>query len=148
MAHTYHKLLTHVIFSTKHREPFILPEWEADLYAYIGGIVRNRKADLLAAGGMPDHVHLLLKCPADIALADLVRDVKAISSKWRHDAADPAFGWQTGYGAFSVSQSMTDTVAGYIRGQPAHHRARTFRDEFVELLRKHEIAYDDRYLWD
>ncbi|MFO0849613.1 MAG: IS200/IS605 family transposase [Gemmataceae bacterium] len=148
MAHTYHKLLFHVVFSTKHRQPLITPDWQPDLYAYIGGILRNRKTDLLAAGGMPDHIHLLLKHPAGAALADTVRDLKAVSSKWRHDAGHPAFAWQTGYGAFSVSQSMADTVSGYIGCQEDHHRGRSFQDEFTELLRRHAIEYDAQYLWD
>jgi REP element-mobilizing transposase RayT len=148
MAHTYHHLLVHVIFSTKNREPLIHPDWAPDLYAYTGGIIRNRKGDLLAAGGIADHVHLLVKLPADLAVSDLVRDVKAISSKWRHDAGHPGFGWQTGYGGFSVSRSMAGAVADYIARQPDHHRTRTFRDEFVDFLRKHEIEYDERYLWD
>jgi REP element-mobilizing transposase RayT len=148
MAHTYHKLLVRVIFSTKNREPLIDPGWAADLYAYMGGIILNRKGDLLAAGGIPDHVHLLVRLPADLPLSDLVRDVKAVSSKWRHDAAHPAFAWQTGYGGFSVSQSLAETVTDYIHRQPDHHRARTFQQEYVDFLRKHEVEYDDRYLWD
>jgi REP element-mobilizing transposase RayT len=148
MATTFTNLLYHVIFSTKHREPMIAADWQDELYGYIGGIVRNRRGILLAAGGIPDHVHLLVKLPADLALSDLVRGVKAISSKWRHDSGHPAFAWQTGYGGFSVSQSMTETVSTYIHRQPDHRRARSFQEEFVDFLRKHGVEYDDRYLWD
>ena len=126
----------------------IAADWQDELYAYMGGIVRNRRGILLAAGGIPDHVHLLVKLPADLPLSHLVRDVKAVSSKWRHDSGHPAFGWQTGYGGFSVSQSLAETVTDYIRRQPDHHCTRTFQQEFVDFLRKHEIEYDDRYLWD
>jgi REP element-mobilizing transposase RayT len=136
------------VFSTKNREPLIDDAWRPDLHAYIGGIVRNRKGDLLAAGGIPDHVHLLVRIPADWAVSDFVRDIKAVSSGWRHDLGDTDFRWQNGYGAFTVSVSMIETVTGYINRQPEHHRTQTFRDEYVELLRKHEIEYDERYMWD
>lgn len=148
MATTYTNLVYHIVFSTKHREPTIASVWQDELYGYVGGIARNRRGILLAAGGMPDHVHLLLKCPADTAVSALVRDIKAVSSKWRHDAGHPAFGWQTGYGAFSVSQSAIESVTAYIGRQPEHHRTKTFEEEFVQFLQAHKIEYDDRYLWD
>jgi len=148
MATTYSNLLFHLVFSTKHRELLIDPSWQGDLYGYIGGIVRQRRGKLLASGGMPDHVHLLVKTPTDLAVAELVRDVKAISTGWRHESGDGGFGWQTGYGAFTVSESVASTVTNYIHTQPEHHRTRTFQDEFVELLTRHGIDYNPKYLWD
>jgi REP element-mobilizing transposase RayT len=140
--------LYHLVFSTKNREPLIDDAWRPELHAYIGGSVRNRKGELLAAGGIPDHIHLLTRVPADRTVSDFVRDVKALSSGWRHDLGDAGFGWQNGYGAFTVSASMVDSVTGYIARQPEHHRTQTFREEFVEFLRRHGVEYDDRYLWD
>jgi putative transposase len=148
MASTYSNLLFHLIFSTKNRDPLIAPAWQDDLYGYIGGIIRTRRGTLLAAGGMPDHVHLLVKSPTDLAVAELVRDVKSISSVWRRESGDGGFGWQTGYGAFTVSGSVGPTVEKYIRTQADHHRTRTFQDEFVEFLTRHGIEYDPKYLWD
>lgn len=148
MASTYSNLLFHLIFSTKSREPLIAPAWQDDLYGYLGGIVRNRRGMLLAAGGMPDHVHLLVKSPTDLPVADLVRDVKSVSTGWRREAGDGGFGWQTGYGAFTVSESVCPTVVKYIHTQADHHRTRTFQDEFVEFLTRHGVEYDPDYLWD
>jgi REP element-mobilizing transposase RayT len=147
VAQTYTRLLFHLVFSTKNREPLIEDAWRPELHSYIGGILRNRKADLLAAGGIPDHMHLLVRSPADWAVSDLVRDIKAVSSRWRRDLGDRGFAWQNGYGAFTVSASMAATVTDYINNQPEHHRKQSFREEFVEFLRRHGIEYDEKYLW-
>jgi REP element-mobilizing transposase RayT len=148
VAQTYTQLFYHLVFSTKNREPLILPEWRPDLHAYIGGIVRNRRGELIAAGGIPDHIHLLARLPADRAVADAVRDIKAVSSGRRHENGDTAFAWQGGYGAFTVSKSMVETVSRYIDRQEERHRTQTFREEFLDLLRRHGVEYDERYLWD
>src|ERR1700752_4733374 len=118
MAQTFTRLLYHVIFSTKHRAPLIDEAWRPDLHAYIGGVVRNRKGDLRAAGGIPDHLHLLVRTPADWSVSDFVRDIKANSSGWRHDQGDAGFAWQAGYGAFTVSASALKHVPDYINDQP------------------------------
>ncbi len=148
MATTYSNLLFHLVFGTKHRTPLIAPAWRDDLYSYIGGIVRQRRGTLLAAGGMPDHIHLLVKLPTDLCVAELVRDAKAISSGWRRESADAGFGWQTGFGAFTVSESVAPAVVKYIHAQQEHHQAQTFEAEFVELLNRHGIDYNLKYLWD
>jgi REP element-mobilizing transposase RayT len=148
MATTYSNLLFHLVFSTKHRAPLIGPEWQDDLYGYIGGIVRQRRGKLLVAGGMPDHIHLLVKTPTDLAVADLVRDVKAISSGWRHEGGNTEFAWQTGYAAFTLGEEVVPTVENYIRTQHEHHRTESFEDEFVGLLTRHGIDYNPKYLWD
>jgi len=150
MGSTYSNLLYHVIFSTKHREPLITPTIRADLYPYIGGILRGQSGHLLEIGGIPDHVHLVIQIRPDTSVAEIVRLVKSNSSKWVNERPDASgrFAWQTGYGAFSVSVSQLSAVRSYVQEQENHHRARTFQEEFVEFLRRHEIEFDERYLWD
>ena len=149
MAHTFTNLLTHVIFSTKDRLPVITPEIKPRMLAYMGGIVRSLDGIALAIDGPADHVHLLVKTPATIAMADFLRDVKASSSKWVHETFPrAAFAWQTGYGAFSVSCSNVEAVKKYIAGQEEHHRTVSFQEEFVAFLRRHGIEYDERYIWE
>src|SRR4051812_1239946 len=142
-------MYVHLVFSTKHRAAAIHPEWAQRLYDYIGGIVARRKGKLLAAGGMPDHVHLLVSLGREWSLSELLRDVKAGSSKWVHETfeADATFEWQNGFGAFSVSMSSLGAVTGYIADQPRHHASLSFQDEFRALLRKHGLTWDERYLW-
>jgi putative transposase len=149
MASTLTNLLYHVVFSTKGRRPLIKPPFSEELYKYIGGIIRGERGVLLEIGGIDDHVHLVAKFRADISVADMVRDIKANSSKWAHERKTriARFGWQTGYGAFSVSQSQLEKVRGYVRRQATHHRRISYQEEFVRLLQKHGIEYDERYLW-
>jgi REP element-mobilizing transposase RayT len=148
VAQTFTRLLLHAVFSTKHREPLIADDWRDDLHAYIGGIVRHRNGDLLAAGSVEDHIHLLIRFPATISVADLIRDIKTNSSGWRHDLGDHGFAWQNGYGGFTVNPSIVPDVVAYLRRQREHHRKQSFQEEFVELLRRHEIGYDEKYLWE
>ena len=148
MASTHANLLVHLVFSTKNREARISKDVQSDLYAYLGGIVRSEGGSTLAIGGMPDHVHLLVRVRPALAVATLVGKLKGKSSKWikHHESGDRHFTWQSGYGAFSVSESQAPVVRRYIANQAAHHRKRTFRDEFLELLQKHGIEYDERYV--
>ncbi|OWK41716.1 IS200/IS605 family transposase [Fimbriiglobus ruber] len=148
MARTYTRLLYHIVFSTKNREPLIEESWMTDLYSLIGEIVRNRGGELLAGGGISDHIHLLVRIPANYAVSEIVRDVKAVSSGWRHECGDTVFGWQNGYGAFTVSASKAETVTAYIARQQEHHLVQSYQDEFIELLRRHEIEFDVCGLWD
>ena len=145
MATTFANLVCHVVFSTKNREPLIREEIRDPLYEYMGGIIRGEGGVLLEVGGMPDHIHLLAKIKTDMAVATLVQKVKGKSSKWLNDG-DVPFEWQAGYGTLSVSASLVDRVRQYIRLQEEHHRRVSFRDELVGLLRRHGIAYDERYL--
>jgi putative transposase len=148
MPHTYTNLLTHVIFSTKDREPVIAAAFRDDLLAYLGGIVRELGGALRAADARPDHVHLLCSWPPTLATSDALRLVKTNSSRWVHRERRLAgFDWQTGYGAFSVSHSAAPAVAQYIGAQEKHHRRVTFQEEFVTFLKKNGIAYDERYVW-
>jgi len=145
MSHT--RFLYHIVVGTKERFPLIGESWEKELYAYLTGIVRHHNGDLIAINGMPDHVHLLVHLePCDFPA--FMREMKASSSKWakRHE---PKFAWQRRYGAFTVSESAVDMVRNYIRNQKAHHqKKRTFVDEYTELLRRHKVDFDERYMWD
>jgi putative transposase len=150
MAGTFSRLLYHVVFSTKSRLRFIDPNLCAELYPYIEGIVRNQGGWLLSLGGMPDHVHILLRLKPDRAVADLVRHVKGSSSKWVHEQNGlcPDFAWQSGYAVFSVSESREGVVRSYIEKQEEHHKRTSFEEEMVGLLRKHRIEFDAAYVLD
>jgi REP element-mobilizing transposase RayT len=150
MAGTYTNLLFHLVFSTKGRFPLITRELQPELYAYVGGIVRGEGGVLIEIGGMPDHVHLLVKFKPTVAVAEMLRLVKGSSSKWANEEKFKArkFGWQDGYGAFSVSESQVDAVREYIRTQEGHHRGLSYQDEFRALLDRRGVEYDERYLWD
>lgn len=150
MAGKYLSLLVHFTWSIGGREPWIETEMRDDLYSYIGGIMKNKKAKLIAAGGVFDHIHLYASMPSTMSTADFVNAVKSNSSRWIHESFAPLrnFAWQEGYGAFSVSKSEEGKVVRYISNQEAHHRKRTFKEELIGLLEKHGIAYDKRYIWD
>ena len=148
MPSTHLSLHYHLIFSTKDREPIIVAGWRERLHAYLGGVARNVEGVPEAIGGVADHVHLLIGLRATARLADVVRDLKAVSSRWVHDEiGERAFAWQEGYGAFTVSASQRGAVREYIAGQEEHHRIRTFQEEYVELLQRSGVEYDERYLW-
>ena len=136
MSHTYTRLLFHCIFSTKGRLQLIDNEIRERLFAYMGGILREHDARLLAGGGTADHVHLLVELPSSLPVADAMRLVKANSSKWVREAwpSGKQFGWQTGYGAFSASSSSVDDIVRYINNQEEHHQSKTFKEEFVDEL--------------
>lgn len=149
MPQSYVSLHHHLVFSAKDRRPQIDAEIEDRLYAYIGGIVSNERGKLLSAGGMPDHIHLLVSIHQTTSIADLLRVLKANSSKWVHEtfASHGAFAWQDGYGAFAVSYSQIEIVRRYLAGQKEHHKRMTFEEEFVALLKRHKIAFDERWIW-
>jgi putative transposase len=148
MASTHLSLHYHVVFSTKNREPFIHADWRGNLHAYLGGIIRNLNGVAEAVGGPNDHVHLLLGLRATHCLADVVRDLKRDSSEWvKKTIQVERFGWQEGYGAFTVSPKQIEAVKRYVANQEEHHRKRTFQDEYLEFLRESGIEYDERYLW-
>jgi putative transposase len=150
MPGTHSQLLYHIIFNTKHREPLITPRLREELYPYIGGILRSKGGMLMEIGGMPDHLHLVVRLKADTSVSEIVRLVKANSSKWANERPENAgrFGWQRGYGVFTVSPSQSRSVAEYVRMQEEHHRRRSFQEEYVDFLRRHEITFDETYLWD
>jgi REP element-mobilizing transposase RayT len=148
MSTTLTNLLYHIVFSTKNRLPRIDLEVRDRLYEYVGGIARGHGGILLAIGGMPDHVHLLVKGKADTSVSDMTRLIKANSSKWMNETFHPGehFEWQAGYGAFSVSESKVNAVRRYIQAQESHQAKVSFAEELVTLLQRHGIEYDPRYL--
>ena len=149
MPNTYTNLLFHIVYSTKYRKPLIQPSWQDELYGYMGGIIRAEKGILLVVGGIKDHVHMLAKLPPTIAVSDMLRLIKGNSSKWVNERPDVSyFEWQAGYGAFSVSKSNVPSVRKYIDSQEEHHRKQSFRDEYLALLRRHNIEFDERYVFE
>lgn len=149
MPQSFSSLHCHLVFSTKHRLSQIKAELQPRLFEYIGGILRNHDGRLIAAGGMPDHVHLLVSMSRTIAVADTVRVIKTNSSGWAKDTlALRDFHWQSGYGAFAVSFSEIDKVKSYLANQEQHHREWSFQEEFRELLKRHDLEWDERYIWD
>jgi REP element-mobilizing transposase RayT len=148
MPSTHLSLHYHVIFSTKNRAPVIATAWRERLHAYLGGVVRNLGGVAEAVGGVNDHVHLLMGLRATHCLADTVRDVKAVSSRWAHEEIRVAdFAWQEGYGAFTVSASQRAQGCDYIARQKEHHQTQTFQEEYVEFLQRCGLDYNGRFLW-
>jgi len=150
MPGTYSQILLHIVFSTKHRAPWINAEVAERLYPYIGGIVRAERGVLYDIGGIEDHVHLYLRWRPDEAVSDLMRTVKARSSKWIHDTFPKlgTFAWQEGYSVFTVSKSQEGSVKAYIAGQHEHHKKEDFESELLRMLRLHEIEFDEKYVFD
>jgi REP element-mobilizing transposase RayT len=150
MSQSLAQILVHFVFSTKHRERWIADAERDDLHAYIGGIVGNMSGTLLAAGSVEDHIHLLLAHPRTATPAEVVEAMKTGSSKWIKTRGPRyrAFHWQSGYGAFSISPSHRPALERYFAGQREHHEHESFQDEYRRLLKKYQIAYDERYVWD
>jgi REP-associated tyrosine transposase len=140
----------HCVFSTKERQRLITPVLRERLWPFLGGIARQNKMKAVEIGGVEDHVHLLLSLPATLAISKALQLLKGGSSKWVHEnfPEHRLFAWQEKYGAFSVSVSQLDNIIQYIRSQEEHHRKLTFQEEFLVLLKKHRIAYDEKYLWE
>ncbi|MCP4786620.1 MAG: IS200/IS605 family transposase [Fuerstiella sp.] len=147
---SFTKLSYHIVFATKYRKPTIPESIQESLYEYIGGIIRSRHGALVQIGGVADHVHILARLSASVTVSDVVRDVKAGSSKWIYDldTQSPWDGWQKGYGAFTVSYPQTEAVRKYIQNQAEHHRQKTFQEEFADFLTRHAIEYDPRFLFE
>src|SRR2546428_11072619 len=149
MANTFSQIYIQTVFAVSERQSLIKPEFKKDLYKYITGIVRNQGQKLISINGMPDHVHILIGLRPAMALADLVREVKADSTnfingnKWVHGR----FSWQEGYGAFSYGHSQLDTIIRYIQNQEQHHRRRSFKDEYLAWLKKFEIPFEEKYIF-
>src|SRR5258706_15426552 len=140
----------HTVFSTKERRPVITPVLRERMWPFLGGIARQNKMKALEVGGVEDHVHILLSLPSTLSIAKALQLIKGGSSKWVHETFPDhrLLGWQEKYGAFSVSVSQLDRIIRYIGNQQEHHRKITFQEEFLALLKKHRIEYDERYLWD
>jgi len=149
MANTYTQIYVQVVFAVEGRQNLLQLEHNDELQKYITGIIAGQNQKLLAINNMPDHVHLLVGLRADVSLSELVRDIKANSSRFINEKhwVNGRFSWQEGFGAFSYSRSQLDEVIRYIQNQQSHHARQTFRDEYLNFLRKFEIAYDERYVF-
>ncbi len=148
MSHTCGNILLHLVFSAAGRRPLIKPEFRDDLFAYLGGIVRGMQGAALIVNGTADHVHMLIRIRPVHSAAEVTRVVKANSSGWVREKWSSDFAWQTGYGVFSVSESRVAAVTKYIAGQEEHHKKHSFQEEFLALLKKNNVTYDEKYLWD
>jgi len=143
------KVLIHVVFSTKNRTDLILPEIEAHLFRYMHGIIDNNGSKLILANGTTDHIHLLISLGRMIQISTLIGDIKRDSSSWvKQNGGSSRFYWQEGYGAFSIGQSQVGTVMSYIDAQKEHHKNQDFQSEFRSLLKRYQVDYDERYVWD
>ncbi|MDZ7755849.1 IS200/IS605 family transposase [Rhodohalobacter sp.] len=149
MANTYTQIHIHTIFAVQNRQSLIRNDWCDDLYKYITGIVQNHNHKVLQINGMPDHVHLLLGFRPTQSLSELMKYVKQDSTKWINQNAfvNGRFSWQEGYGAFSHSRAQVPQVVKYIQNQEEHHKKRSFREEYLDLLEKFEVDYDERFIF-
>jgi putative transposase len=148
MPNTFTQLYVHVVFAVKGRANLVSRQWKEQLYRYITGIITHQGQKLMIINGMPDHVHILIGLKPNCNLSDLVGDIKSHSSKWINTQRFVAgkFEWQTGFGAFSVGQSQTQGMIQYILNQEEHHRTKTFREEYIDLLNTYQIAFKPEYL--
>lgn len=149
MANTYTSLHYHIVFSTRDRRPVIAADIEQRVWEYLGGIARKNGMKPLQTGGIEDHIHMVVGIPPTMAVSKAVQQIKGGSSKWIHDTfpALAGFAWQDGYGAFSVSRSQVPTVINYVATQREHHSEQDFQTEYRAILERHEIDFDERYIW-
>jgi REP element-mobilizing transposase RayT len=149
MANTYTSLHYHVIFSTKNREPWLVPNIEQRIWQIIGGVARSHKMTALQVGGVEDHIHALITAPPTIAPSQIAQYLKGGSTRLINEEfmLMRGFGWQDGYGAFTVSKSKIPEVISYIQNQREHHRKQSFQEEYLRFLRENGIDYDERFLW-
>ena len=147
----HQQLLYHVVFSTKERRPLLQDEqFREGVWAYMAGVAKNLDGFAVRIGGYYDHAHVLVRIPAKVAVSDFVGKLKANTSKYINESRDAGmkFHWQDGYGAFTVNPSQQDPVAAYISRQIEHHREQSFQDEFLKILKRHEVDYDPKYIWE
>jgi putative transposase len=149
MSGTFTNHLYHIIYSTKNRDNLISEHFEEELYAYIGGIFKGEKGLLICAGGTECHIHLFGIIHPSISVSDMIKRIKGNSSAWinKNHKLSNHFAWQVGYGSFTVSESSKEKIINYIKNQKEHHRKRTFKDEYLDFLNKHNIEYDEKYIW-
>jgi len=150
MPQSLSKVILHIVFSTKDREPWLSLDVRARMHAYLATVCRDLGAEVVRVGGVADHVHIVTTLPRTLSQAQLIEQAKKISSKWVKtvDVRYRGFFWQRGYGAFSVSPSQLEAVLQYVDAQEEHHRTRTFQEEYRELLHRHCVDFDERYVWD
>lgn len=150
MANTYHQIYLQTVFAVKYRNAVIEKIWQKDLFGVIGNLINETGCKTLIVNGVEDHVHCFLGLKPTIAVSELMKSVKAKSSKFinDHSLSSQRFEWQEGYGAFSYSQSQIDTVCKYIQNQEEHHKKYTFREEYLDFLQKFKISYDEKYIFE
>lgn len=150
MANTYSQCYFHLVFAVKNREALIQKSWKDDLERYVTGVVQNHKHKLLAVGTMPDHIHIFLGYHLSHLIPDLVEEIKTSSDAWikENHLSKFKFGWQKGYGAFTHARSQLDTVVKYVLSQEEHHRRVSFQEEYLEMLRKNDIQFEEKYVFD
>jgi REP element-mobilizing transposase RayT len=150
MPQSLSRILIHLVFSTKHRVRILDSKIRSELHPYLAAVLTNNDCPSLRVGGVEDHVHLFFGLSRTLTVAQVVETIKTSSSKWIKTKGSEfsQFHWQGGYGAFSVSESVAKEVIHYIMNQEEHHRRRTFQEEFREFLKRHNVAYDERYVWD
>ena len=150
MGNTYSQIYIQIVFAVKGRANLIHPKWRDELHKYICGIVTKNQQKVFAVGGVTDHVHIVVSMRPNISISDLVRDIKASSSKWINEKqfVEGKFQWQSGFGAFSYAQSQLNNVIAYVDNQESHHQKQTFKEEYIDLLEKFEIDYEQQYLFD
>lgn len=150
MGQSLVKIYTHIVFSTKHRQPFITEEIELELFSYIGGICNRLNCQTITVGGYKDHVHILCLLSKKITTMKLMEEVKGHSSHWMKTKGEQYknFYWQNGYGAFSVYSKDVDRVVQYIRSQREHHSGQSFQEEYRKILIENEMDFDEKYVWD
>ncbi len=148
MANTFTQIYLQLVFAVQERISLIRSEWKDELYKYITGIVQNNKHKLIAINGMPDHIHILIGYKPHQLIPDLLKDMKGYSSKWINTKGfvNGRFRWQEGYGAFSYSHSQIDNVVTYIMNQEQHHKKKRFHEEYMELLKRFNVQYDEKYI--
>ncbi len=150
MSQSLANILVHIIFSTKLRKPFITLEIETELYAYLASILKDCDCSPIIIGGLTNHVHILCKLSKSRSISSVIEDIKKKSSKWikAKGAEYVDFYWQNGYGSFSIGKSQVNALKTYIQNQEEHHRKKTFKEEFLEILNRYDVEYEERYLWD
>ena len=150
MANTYTQFYAHLVFAVKNRNSLIKRQWKDDLEKYITGIVQNHKHKMLAIGSMPDHIHIFIGYNVNHLIPDLVEEIKTSTNEWikQNNLSRFRFEWQKGYGAFSHSRSQIDAVVKYVLNQEKHHIKTDFRTEYLEILRKNDIHFNDDYLFE
>lgn len=150
MADTFSQIYIHLVFSVKGRQNVIHKTWREELFKYVSGIINGRDQKLFAIGGMPDHIHILISLRPNCMVSELVNSVKTNSSKWINSRGfvKGKFFWQEGYGAFSYSQSQLDLVIQYINNQEQHHQRKSFKEEYIELLQRFNVTFEEKYLFD
>lgn len=149
MANSYHQIYLQTVFAVKYRNAVIDKSWRDQLYAVIGGLINETTCKTIIVNGVEDHVHCLIGLKPVVSVSEMMKTVKAKAAKYinHHSLTASRFEWQDGYGVFSYSQSQLDRVYKYIQNQEAHHKKQTFRDEYIELLKKFKIEYDERYIF-